>query len=82
MKMKKRVLCVFDGQRRLWKDDIMLDNQFEVRQQLGPGQGYVTDLDVLTLQRADAILNTSEEDRGPWNPDNVREVEAGEGVGL
>ena len=25
MHMKKRVLCVFDGPRRLWKDDMMLD---------------------------------------------------------
>ncbi|ELR06749.1 hypothetical protein, variant [Pseudogymnoascus destructans 20631-21] len=39
MKMKKRVLCVFDGGRRLWKDDMMLDADFEVRVPLGPEGG-------------------------------------------
>ena len=34
MKMKKRVLCVYDGQRRLWKDDMMLDADYEVRMKL------------------------------------------------
>ena len=29
--MKKRVLCVYDGRRRLCKDDMMLDSEFEVR---------------------------------------------------
>nr|POE60629.1 hypothetical protein CFP56_73992 [Quercus suber] len=31
MRMRKRVLCVYDGQRRLWKDDMMLDAEHEVR---------------------------------------------------
>ncbi|KAI9825418.1 MAG: hypothetical protein M1832_001148 [Thelocarpon impressellum] len=66
MKMKKRVLCVFDGPRRLWKDDMMLDSDFEVRLSLGEGKGYVTDLDVQTLRRAEALHNTTEEERGPW----------------
>ncbi|KAF7881217.1 uncharacterized protein EAF02_007108 [Botrytis sinoallii] len=35
MKMKKRVLTVFDGPRRLWKDDMMLDTDYEVRIKLG-----------------------------------------------
>jgi hypothetical protein len=73
MKTKKRVLCVFDGQRRLWKDEMMLNNEFEVRMRLPGGAGdgtnrdaYVTDLDVETLKRAEGVLNSSEEERGPW----------------
>lgn len=73
IKMKKRVLCVFDGQRRLWKDEMMLDNEFEVRLKLPGGAGdgtnrdaYITDLDVETMKRANGILSASEEERGAW----------------
>ncbi|KAI9806059.1 MAG: hypothetical protein M1833_004466 [Piccolia ochrophora] len=69
MKMKKRVLCVYDGQRRLWKDDMMLDNEFEVRLKLGEGSAYVTDLDVKTLERAQAFHNATDEEKGPWMPE-------------
>jgi len=66
MKMKKRVLCVYDGPRRLWKDDMMLDNEFEVRMRLGEGNSYVTDLDVETVKRANAFHNATPEEKGPW----------------
>ncbi|KAH8701050.1 hypothetical protein BGW36DRAFT_425845 [Talaromyces proteolyticus] len=73
MKTKKRVLCVYDGQRRLWKDEMMLDNEFEVRIRLPGGAGdgtnrdaYVTDLDVMSIQRADGIYSATAEERGPW----------------
>lgn len=69
MKMKKRVVCVYDGQRMLWKDEMMLDNEFEVRMQLGEGNAYVTDLDVATLERANALHAATDEEKGPWNPD-------------
>jgi hypothetical protein len=73
MKMKKRVLSVYDGDRRLWKDEMMLDNEFEVRVKLPGGDGtgrepYVTDLDVETLKRSEGVLNATEEERGPWTP--------------
>lgn len=71
MKMKKRVLCVYDGSRRLWKDDMMLDQEFEVRMKLPDGKSYVTDLDVQTLKRAEALLNATPEEKGPWVPDNI-----------
>lgn len=71
MKMKKRVLCVYDGQRRLWKDDMMLDQEFEVRMKLPDGKAYVTDLDVQTLNRADALHSATAEERGTWVPDNI-----------
>ncbi|KAJ5097656.1 hypothetical protein N7456_008377, partial [Penicillium angulare] len=73
MKTKKRVLCVFDGQRRLWKDEMMLNNEFEVRLRLPGGAGdgtnrdaYVTDLDIETMKRAEGVLSATEEERGAW----------------
>jgi hypothetical protein len=85
MKMKKRVLCVYDGQRRLCKDDMMLNSEFEVRVQLPPTANedgtlsrpsYVTDLDVQTIRRADAIFGATDEERGVWIPDNILETDA------
>ena len=70
MKMKKRVLCVFDGPRRLCKDDMMLDNEFEVRMHLGKGNSYVTDLDVNTMKRAHAFHEATEEEKGVY-PEEV-----------
>ena len=66
MKMKKRVLCVYDGSRRLLKDDMMLNSEFEVRLRLGNGTSYVTDLDVETVKRAEAFHDATEEEKGPW----------------
>ncbi|CAD6447617.1 2327b58f-6206-4579-beb0-158c3c6ff53f [Sclerotinia trifoliorum] len=71
MKMKKRVLTVFDGPRRLWKDDMMLDTDYEVRIKLGDEKAYVTDLDVQTLRRADAFHNATDEEKGPWIADDL-----------
>lgn len=73
MKMKKRVMCVYDGQRRLWKDDMMLDADHEVRiplQGLGDGRAWITDLDVQTLRRAEGVLNATDEEKGPWIQDD------------
>lgn len=69
MRMRKRVLCVYDGQRRLWKDDMMLDADHEVRiplPDLDDGRAWVTDLDVQTMRRAGGVLNATEEEKGPW----------------
>jgi hypothetical protein len=77
MQMKKRVLCVYDGERRLWKDDMMLHNEFEVRVPLPDGKSYVTDLDVETLNRAEAFHNATEEERGPYMPEDM-----GQGIDL
>ena len=71
MKMKKRVLCVYDGPRRLWKDDMMLDNEFEVRMKLPDGKSYVTDLDVETVKRAEGLHGATEEEKGPWDLQDV-----------
>ena len=74
MKMKKRVMCVYDGPRRLWKDDMMLDSEYEVRVKLSDGKSYVTDLDFQTIKRADALHGATPEERGHWIPDNMRNM--------
>ncbi|KAK4508594.1 hypothetical protein PRZ48_002333 [Zasmidium cellare] len=71
MRMKKRVICVYDGQRRLLKDDLMLDSDHEVRIPLSADErSWVTDLDVQTLRRAEAFHNATEEEKGPWIQDD------------
>ncbi len=69
--MKKRVICCYDGKRRLVKDDMMLCTKFEVRIKLPGVESYVTDLDVQTLNRADGFHGATEEEKGPWIPDNI-----------
>nr|POE77440.1 hypothetical protein CFP56_09087 [Quercus suber] len=78
MRMRKRVLCVYDGQRRLWKDDMMLDADHEVRIPLPDAdnqqrRAWVTDLDVQTLRRAEWLLNATDEEKGPWIEDGELE---------
>ncbi|KAL2162804.1 hypothetical protein VTH06DRAFT_6640 [Thermothelomyces fergusii] len=73
MTMKKRVLAVFDGPRRLAKDDMMLSTEQEVRIKLQDGKSYVTDLDLQTLKRAEGFLNATEEEKGPWVSDDPTE---------
>lgn len=75
MKMKKRVLTVFDGPRRLWKDDMMLDTDYEVRMMLGDDKSYVTDLDVQSLRRANAFHGATDEEKGPWIADDLTGVD-------
>jgi hypothetical protein len=119
-RMKKRVLCVYDGRRRLCKDDMMLDSEFEVRvplasssssappefggdrqdddedeggeagisgarspavaQSAAAGAAYVTDLDVQTVRRAEAIFSATEEERGPWIPDNILDMDLNDDI--
>ncbi|KAI1639770.1 hypothetical protein F4809DRAFT_76230 [Biscogniauxia mediterranea] len=73
MTMKKRVMTVFDGPRRLAKDDMMLSTEHEVRVKLSDGKSYVTDLDVNTMKRAEGFLNATEEEKGAWISDDPDE---------
>lgn len=73
MTMKKRVMAVFEGPRRLAKDDMMLSTEHEVRVSLGDTGAYVTDLDVQTLKRAEGFLGASDEEKGPWISDDPTE---------
>jgi hypothetical protein len=75
MKVKKRVLTVFDGPRRLWKDDMMLDTGYEVRIKLGDDKAYVTDLDIQTMRRAEAFHGATEEEKGPWISDDLTGID-------
>ncbi|KAI9776946.1 MAG: hypothetical protein M1839_009188 [Geoglossum umbratile] len=68
MPMKKRGLYVFDGPRRLCKDDMMLSTEYEVRMPLQDGK-YFTDLDDLTVRRAEAFHDATEEEKGPGDVD-------------
>ncbi|KND88507.1 Metallothionein expression activator [Tolypocladium ophioglossoides CBS 100239] len=70
MTMKKRIMAVFDGPRRLAKDDMMLSTDHEVRIKLSDGKSYVTDLDVQTLKRAEGFLGGTDEEKGPWISDD------------
>ncbi|KAH6975502.1 hypothetical protein BKA56DRAFT_634104 [Ilyonectria sp. MPI-CAGE-AT-0026] len=70
MTMKKRVMAVFDGPRRLAKDDMMLSTDHEVRIKLSDGKAYVTDLDVQTMKRAEGFLGATDEEKGPWISDD------------
>ncbi|MCJ1314357.1 hypothetical protein MMC25_008039 [Agyrium rufum] len=74
MKMKKRVLCCFDGPRRLLKDEMMLDKDFEVRVKLGVADAYVTDLDVATIRRAEAFHDATVEEKGPWVQEDIEKL--------
>ncbi|UNI24443.1 hypothetical protein JDV02_010186 [Purpureocillium takamizusanense] len=73
MNMKKRIMAVFDGPRRLAKDDMMLSTDHEVRIKLSDGKSYVTDLDVQTLKRAEGFLGATEDEKGPWISDDPTE---------
>jgi len=64
--MKKRVLCAYDGERRLYYSDHKPQNdEFGSRGSSSAfaGQTSVTDLDILTLQRAEAFQHASHEDQ-------------------
>jgi hypothetical protein len=56
LSLKKRVTAVFEGPVRLARDEIVLSRDLEVRLKLADGVSYVTDLDVMTLNRAEAIF--------------------------
>ncbi|RWA07150.1 hypothetical protein EKO27_g7960 [Xylaria grammica] len=73
MTMKKRVLTVFDGPRRLAKDDMMLSTEHEVRVKLSDGRSYVTDLDVNTMRRAEGFLSATPQEKGIWISDDPTE---------
>lgn len=73
MTMKKRVLAIFEGPRRLAKDDIMLSTDNEVRIKLSDGKSYVTDLDVQTLKRAEGFHGATDAEKGPWISDDPTE---------
>lgn len=63
MKMKKRVICVFDGPRRLLKDDTVLGSAFDAHTRLGDPKA-LTDPGVELLKTFNKTLYSINEDRG------------------
>ncbi len=53
----------------------MLDTEFEVRMPLSDGKSYITDLDEMTMKRAEAFHNATEEEKGPWVPDDLSGID-------
>ncbi|EFX01414.1 c2h2 finger domain containing protein [Grosmannia clavigera kw1407] len=78
MTMRKRVMTVFAGPRRLAKDDMMLSTEHEIRLKLSDGKAYVTDLDVQTMKRAEGFLQSTEEEKGLWVSDDPTEEQTRE----
>ncbi|EPE09688.1 zinc c2h2 finger domain containing protein [Ophiostoma piceae UAMH 11346] len=75
MTMRKRVMTVFEGPRRLAKDDMMLSTEHEVRLKLSDGKAYVTDLDVQTMKRAEGFLTATDEEKGVWVSDDPTDAQ-------
>jgi len=75
MTLRHRVLTVFDGPRRLAKDDMALSTSHEVRLKLSDGKSYTTDLDIQTLKRAEGFHTATEEEKGPWISDDPTETQ-------
>lgn len=75
MTLKHRVMAVFDGPRRLAKDDMALSTTHEVRLKLSDAKAYTTDLDIQTLKRAEGFLTATEEEKGPWVSDDPTETQ-------
>lgn len=75
MTLKHRVMAVFDGPRRLAKDDMALSTAHEIRLKLSDGKSYTTDLDIQTLKRAEGFHSATEEEKGPWISDDPTETQ-------
>jgi hypothetical protein len=73
-KTKKRVLAVFDGPGRLWKDDMMFGKHYELMLPLSD-KTHVTDLDIQTMNRANALNSGVEKEEGPVIADDLTEME-------
>lgn len=52
--LKKRITAVFDGQQRLYKDEMTMNTDYEV------------DMDLVTMQQAEFLVTSSEEERMRW----------------
>lgn len=70
MVSRKRVMVVYDGTRRLGKDEMMLKTEFEARMPLLDSMSTVTDLDIETLNRSEALHGATEEEKGPRAPEH------------
>src|SRR5690606_25059348 len=58
MVTKRRCLMVYDGPNILWRDDMMMHDELQVRARIG-ADTYVSDLDVWTHQRAQDVFRAA-----------------------
>jgi hypothetical protein len=73
MKMKKRVMCAFDGTRRLWKDEMMFTTDFETNNleasmAWSRMESFANDLDGLRMMQPEVCFEQNlftEEDKFP-----------------
>lgn len=84
MKRKRRVICMFDGPRRLWKDELGLDRRvdFELKLPMPDIHGrniFLSSLDVESLRRAEGVFSATDDEKGPWMPES--EATAGRLIG-
>ncbi|KAI5290481.1 hypothetical protein KEM54_001405 [Ascosphaera aggregata] len=71
---KRRIIDAFGGPRRLWHDEMMMRDDFEVRINLAQAdprerKTYVADLDVATVQRLQCFFNATEDGKDQWTLD-------------
>ncbi|ETI24200.1 hypothetical protein G647_03569 [Cladophialophora carrionii CBS 160.54] len=71
--MKERVLCVYDGDRRLHKDDMSMHKDIEVRVKLFEEDGLFTELDLEIMGKTEAIEIGAAEDHARWREDQPHE---------
>jgi len=64
MVTKRRCLQVYDGDKLLCQDEMMMSSAWEVKANLAGGESEVSDLDYWTLVRANAFHDAAKEDRG------------------
>jgi hypothetical protein len=66
-KMKKRVLCVYDGERRLYKDNVPVQKDVEVLVKLLNEEHNFTKVNLEILRRTEAI-QIAAPDHSLWQP--------------
>jgi len=67
MVTKRRCLQVYDGNKLLCRDEMMMSSAWEVKANLASGGAEVSDLDYWTVVRANAFHDAARQDREAQN---------------
>ena len=73
MNMKKRVLCVYDGERKLWKEDMLSHEASEMRLKIMDGDGFIMEFDLPPLESVESLPTGSLHDYDTWNRESLQE---------
>jgi uncharacterized C2H2 Zn-finger protein len=73
-KVKKCDTRAFDGQKRLWKDDVRLSTDCQVRNPPSDGKSYVTNLDIQTLKRVEGLFDDTGDENACENEANLEKL--------